>query len=1546
MADITDTDNYKFLSGLVNSPQAKAQQTEYPDAPMKTVVGTIENGNDGETEGFLVAQKPRMFDKTSPLMRDALLTTRTLAPSAQYAALGALMGGVPSGGIGAGAGALMGLGAKSAYDMAAGLVVNPLSMAFRGKELLPSTNAFSDKMLDKLGVPYPETRGEEIAQNLLRAGVDAFGGGPALGKIIADASQAGTVARGVGTVLQEAPAMQMLGGMSGQAAVEAIDPEGRSPTLDTFASLAGGMLPFLARGVPHALYGKREMTPAYQEAMRRALDARSLEVSNSSIEMTPRQVEGFIRDAESSNPLSAGIRGFTQGRGFLEPMQNYSAVRNAEKNILENVLNPSEAVENINRVQAGNFDQEFPGFMPKSDAASNDAGVVAALSPSNANPRVVNRSISNTGALSQASQDMASTGVRPEGAFNEAAAQRQSQFLDQPMRLAMDTGAQVAEQQRLLQEIQNARALAEQELNNLQMRLANQGSALERGAASEATAAEYWKKYEALQKQMEASKLPSELSKPISTTPLVEGIQESKGMSATALERPNPLVSETEQQLRRFGVEPTTTGEAPTMNKTVIAAQPLAAEGASVPFSSSAMTPARAAQIEAGIAAMPEPKGPVKYLGGSTPVESVTKTPSGQFIKVRRKIVEFDDVARSGSEAHPAEYQNRNRAEITSENQVNDIYGKFNPPEITGSQPSAGTGAPIVGPEKNVLEGGHGRMMVLERVLKSPEGAAKRAAYIEELKRAGHDVSGFKNPVEVQERVTPLTPAQVEAYVADMNQSTVAQLSTGDMARADSKRILAGAVAKLDPTKPLESPANAEFVRSMNSGLGATELQPYIRGDGGPNSALVKRYQDGLNQAAYGDRSAAQGKQSSADVVLRAMRDDVDPMIKSIASAMDDASGGFAKLRMMIESGQLDGNYDLGQKVAEAAAFVRDAKKARTHPIKMLNDQAGLPGMGGPDPITRSIIELFYNESSQRQVGTKALGETLTKMASDALEQKVDLFGGGSLRTPEELIQMAKQNLRSSADAAEAAASAAAQAAPENAATAPSGAGAKKAGKKASTQVMPEQASMMKEADATPAADPDLGTGSIDTDAVSVMSAPPEQFTVQNAAKLVESYKAKMRAAEQAGGVEWANAKENLQPIINQLETQIKAEAPALQAGKEAYAKAAPDLIHGLPAQMRQAGMAGDPQGVHQSRTLDLWFARETSAAEAKQLAKIMGDTPDNVDAVRQYVMSKVASETGETVTGAQVRSWKKKYDQVFNQPEFAPIGEELRKYANQLDNQSGAINQAGKDIAAERLRLQELESSRTAAESNLERQRGISEETGSMRISRGGAGIDQVLANPDMAREAVAAANTPAARVDLENQIRAHINEKIRNSGVNADRPVGEGPITAEDLNISMAKTVRSLLENRGSRQSLEILTSPEHVRRLDMLANALESEAKPSKMMRGSAQGSDTQQKTGVDRFAQASSSYYRRITQTALDVLKNTNVARQFAADIQLNPELLKQIVLMHKANDPSQIKGLIRTWAKNNGRIAGPAAQLDRGWRKRDQARDQEEESENQ
>ena len=1639
--NILDDDNFKLMEGLVNSAEARLQQAEQPDIGFKTTYGVALSGEDDIGEGYAVARRPRPLDKAPEFVRGSLKGLRTVSPTAGIAGAGALIGGLPSEGIGAIPGALAALGAKGLYDIGSGMVVNPLAQIFLGKDMLPSSNVLFDKALDYAGVPYPETDAEQSMFNIGRAALDSVGGGTGIGRILAKAAPEVIAARGaaatlpqrVGATMQQGPVMDMAQGASGQAAVELVDPDGNHPIADFFISMLGGVAPPVAAGTPKFLAGTREMTPAHQDAMRAAMASRDASVSNSQIARTPEQIQNFIRDAESSGSVSAGVRAAFQGRNPFEAMANRVAVSNVEKNILQGVLNPQEAIQNIENASASGLDT-IPNYRVGSVAAANDEGVAQALSPAQLNPRVTQRQNLNQGALSQFSTDIATPVNRSPGAYSAAAAERQKQFVSPAERALADTDASIALQEQTIRDIELQRAMAENELTAVQGRLAENAPATQRQASSAAAAKEYRVQYGDLQAKMDAAKDPAELSKPISTDPIARGVAESMNVSATALQPTNPIIENIQQQLGRFGVEPTSAPEAPSVTKTVIAAAPSAAEGASVPPPASGMSAARAAQIEAGIAAMPEPKGPVRYLGGISPVESTTKTPSGQFIKVRRKIVEFDDVARSGDAAHPPEFQNRNRQEITSQNQTNDIYAKFNPPEITGSYPSAGTGAPIVGPQKNILEGGHGRMTVLERVLKDPAAAAKRAAYIDELTRAGHDVSGFKNPVEVQERVTPLTPAQVEAYVADMNQPTVAQLSTGDMARADSGRMMKGAIASLDPTKPLDHPANAEFVTRMNAGLGATELQPYINSQGGANSALVKRYQDGLNQAAYGGRSSLGGKEpSAAEVLLRSMRDDTDPMVKSIAGAMDDASGGFAKLRMMVKSGEIDPKYDLGSKVAEAAAFVRQARLEGQHPMDMLNQN---DMFGGPDSTVRSIVELFYNEGSRRQVGTKALGQTLTNMASDALQQKTDMFGGSSLRSPDEIIQMAKRDIGSPERAAQAAA--VTQVAPQAvAAEAPqvpqalSDADASKLSKidkkiegvhqkiarlsekeaaltkrfnawdpgrandaksevkkiqakvaelsvqkeklsadresfikKSSEQVALEPAEIgPKRGSKTVAAEPTemlKDTGATEStpvapevpppaavDAVMVSSAPPEVLTVENAAAVLDDLNAKMRAASRAGGVEYTNTKNELQPLIDELTAQLASDAPNLMAAKQLYAEAAPDLIHGVTSKIRKAGPGGSPSAVQPSKTLELWFKGEPSAENAKQLSAIMGKTPENVDAVRQFAMSSVAASTGEKATGSSIRAWVNKKAQIFEQPQFASIREEILQYANQIDNESTRINQAGRDIEAARADLKGLQRSRGEAESSLSFARKTAGEAGSAMIASGDSGIREVLSSPEAAREAVSAASTPQARADLDNTIRDYIDRSIKNTAVNADRPVTSGPVEAEDLNVSMAKTIRDLTDSkspagRSKRRALEILTSPEHVRRLDMLANALEAEAKQTKLIRGgSPLGSDTAQKTATQRAAQAASPFYRRMTMTALNALSDTNTARQFLADVALNKDLLKEILRMHKANDLTEINGLLKFFAKRSKTAAASFGQRDSGWRKREQEEEEED-----
>jgi hypothetical protein len=1419
---------------------------------------------------------------------------RAAAPYAAAAGAGALTGG----------GALAGMGIKGLLDLLS-FGVNSASHDIIGRPVMASTDEIVDRGLDALNVPRPQGRGEEVVSNLGRAGMGAIAGGPGLAPVLARGmapiqglTTAPTLAQRVALSAARNPGAQVAGGVAGQAAVEAIPQRWRGPATDTIANTLGGVIgahavPFF-EGVPNVVAGSRPMNPEYMTAIQQAMDNRARVSSNPEITRTPQQVENFINDARARNSVSAAFNAALERRNPLDAIANRVAAMQAEDQLNSSVLNPQQAIQNIERTQAEGLNRNIPGYQMGSAAATNDHGVAKFLAQSKSNPRVNAGSDLNQEAIARNLANISSSNIRPEGAYQQAASDRQAAFLEPSERAVAESRRQLQQQQATIQEIQAAKDTAEANLKAEQMRLAENASASQRAAASEAGNAEFFRKNEAFNRRMDATKDPAELSKPISIDPLVQGIEMSKRGSATALENANPEILTKEEQLKRFGATPAASSGAPSVSKTVIAAEP------SMVGSVSAMTPERAAQIEASIKAIPEAKGMAKYLqdlGG--PVESTIKTPSGQMVKVRRKLVELEDVVRGGkSEAHPAEYQNRDRSTAASQNQVNEIVGRFNPPEITGSNPVATSGAPIVGPQGNVLEGGHARMSALERILTEPGNSAQREAYIAELKKGGHDVSGFKNPVEVQERVTPMTPQEVQGFVQDLNRPTVSALSTTDMAKGDAAA-LGNSLAKLDPTKPLDHPSNAEFVRSMNSTqLGSTEYASYLKPDGTPNTALTKRYQDALSQAAYG------GESKASDALLRSMRDDSDSMVRTIASAMEDSAGGFAKLRQAIEGGQIPKEYDLGTKVADAAAFVRDARRQGIHPLELLKNGDML---GGLDNQTQALVELFYNEGSRRQQGTKALGQTLNQIAAEAMQQDTGLGLGGGV-TPDQIIQRGKQSINTKAEVA----------------------GAE------------TETSMAKQVE-----EPKIAPAMAKTEAVSVASAPPETFTVENAAATLESLKSAQREATRNGD---HNAARALEAPIKNIEDQLNVEAKNLMAGKALYrTEIAPVMSHGISDSIKRSGPGGDPHGVHPSRFLDQWLTGEPSTKDAKQLVKLMGDTPDNIDAVRQWSISHMASEMREKATGEGIRSWLNKRANVFDQPEFSSIRDEFRRLANQLDNHSETLNRAGKDLQAERQRLKEIESSGSAAESDLAAKRKTSEEAGSSMIASGGAGVEKVLSDPVRAREAVAAATTPEARVDLDNMVRAYIGQKVRNSAPIRIKDPND-PVAVENRVVSMAKAVRELVPAGGSvdadarREALSVLTSPDHVRRLEMLANALESETKQESLIRGNTSGSPTEQQSAVVRMSKAASSWFRRLSMQIIEASKDTKAFDEYVVDIAHSPELTKQILRMRNANDTQGIPALVDQLSRSKvGQFNATASQAAPKWNKRQQAQQDDEES---
>ena len=127
---------------------------------------------------------------TQDLIRQAGLTARAAGPIAAGAMMGGAVGGPPGALVGA---AGMGLG-----QMIGDPLVNLFNLA-TNSNVQPPSQAL-DTMMTRMGLPAPETSGERITQDVLKAGTTAGGmarGATTIADILAKAAAQRGVAAGV-----------------------------------------------------------------------------------------------------------------------------------------------------------------------------------------------------------------------------------------------------------------------------------------------------------------------------------------------------------------------------------------------------------------------------------------------------------------------------------------------------------------------------------------------------------------------------------------------------------------------------------------------------------------------------------------------------------------------------------------------------------------------------------------------------------------------------------------------------------------------------------------------------------------------------------------------------------------------------------------------------------------------------------------------------------------------------------------------------------------------------------------------------------------------------------------------------------------------------------------------------------------------------------------------------------------------------------------------------------------------------------------------------
>lgn len=409
--------------------------------------------------------------------------------------------------------------------------------------------------------------------------------------------------------------------------------------------------------------------------------------------------------------------------------------------------------------------------------------------------------------------------------------------------------------------------------------------------------------------------------------------------------------------------------------------------------------PERPGPAAAGAGLGPAAGGqPQPQRAGERPdqLESVS-TAAGRRIEVQPKIVEASSLLTSDHPEYPQELQPRQRgARVALAEQVRGIAKNLEP-ERLGSSPEADRGAPITGPDQ-VVESGNGRVMALRDVYaNNPEKAKAYRAFLESQ---GHDLTGFKEPVLVRERVTPMTDAERRAFTVEANQAATAALSPVERAQADSPLMDAATLSQLRGGD-IATAQNAPFVRAFLTQIPEGERNALVNPDGTVSQEGVRRLQAAILAKAYGGAP-------ESNATLGRMLESTDSDMRSALGGMLDAAPAFAKLRQGIEEGKVGPEYDLSKALTQAIEQTARLRGAGQALAEFLKQQDFLTARA---PVVDALMRALYDKKGERLAAREKIAQRLMNYADQALKQRLDqgmLFGDAPLR-PEQLLAEPKE---------------------------------------------------------------------------------------------------------------------------------------------------------------------------------------------------------------------------------------------------------------------------------------------------------------------------------------------------------------------------------------------------------------------------------------------------------------------------------------------------------------------------------------------------------
>ena len=345
-------------------------------------------------------------------------------------------------------------------------------------------------------------------------------------------------------------------------------------------------------------------------------------------------------------------------------------------------------------------------------------------------------------------------------------------------------------------------------------------------------------------------------------------------------------------------------------------------------------------------------------------------TANGTTVDVAPKVMEADKIIASSDFGYEKSLQPRQRSRAASQAQVRDIASNLDP-ERLGYSAEADRGAPIVGPD-GMVESGNGRVLALRNVYE--QNGPQARAYRDWLAKQGVDVTAYKNPVLVRQRITPMSPQERQAFAVDANRASTLAMSATERARSDANLIDEKSLNLL--VNPNDIGANRDFVRRFVRELPQAEQGALMDASGALSAEGATRIRNAVFAKAYGDVG-----------VLARLAESTNDEIRSISNALAAVAPKWARLRGDVAAGRVRADMDVTPDLMEAVK--RTAKiRGEGQKLDTYLDQAD--AFNKIPDIVEGFMRMFYDPQGRRALGGKRISDALGFYAEEARKAVTD----------------------------------------------------------------------------------------------------------------------------------------------------------------------------------------------------------------------------------------------------------------------------------------------------------------------------------------------------------------------------------------------------------------------------------------------------------------------------------------------------------------------------------------------------------------------------